>query len=462
MVVKLCVTICTYSALKHNVEISQFQKLIPNAFLPFVYNILKTHNLFADTASAVAASVTPLLHSVHPLSTSSTPIHTPASTPVPSSVQNPNGTTVTSAQPPPPLPPLPPQSLTTQSSSSSVVANTLLPPSLQNVEAFSSFLGEEIVSNWRRGLELPPPTAGVATLRTSMQSMQLNHQISSPTADDHLLSHRHHDDKSSSHHDASSTASTPVLQDARSEENFNGSGCGGHTPMSLKRSKSPEDNNNHLGSLPHGPASFPMGLPFQFQDRGHFRFAEDMQMAPGTMAGRLGDSLIPKGDPMEAKLQEMLRYNMDKYANQNLDTLHISRRVRELLSVHNIGQRLFAKYVLGLSQGTVSELLSKPKPWDKLTEKGRDSYRKMHAWSCDDNAVLLLKSLIPKKGKCFCTIRSCSIPFIMHIHTFQIKFLTFYNLNPNAMSATARSTYPNHHITLQPVLSSVSLLFIRN
>lgn len=89
---------------------------------------------------------------------------------------------------------------------------------------------------------------------------------------------------------------------------------------------------------------------------------------------------------------------MDKYANQNLDTLHIARRVRELLSIHNVGQRLFAKYVLGLSQGTVSELLSKPKPWDKLTEKGRDSYRKMHAWACDENAVMLLKSLIPKKG----------------------------------------------------------------
>ena len=74
-------------------------------------------------------------------------------------------------------------------------------------------------------------------------------------------------------------------------------------------------------------------------------------------------------------------------------------RVRELLSVHNIGQRLFAKYVLGLSQGTVSELLSKPKSWDKLTEKGRDSYRKMHAWVWDDQAILLLKTLIPRKGE---------------------------------------------------------------
>ena len=102
---------------------------------------------------------------------------------------------------------------------------------------------------------------------------------------------------------------------------------------------------------------------------------------------------------MEGRLQDMLRYNMEKYAGQALDTLGMSRRVRELLSVHNIGQRLFAKYVLGLSQGTVSELLSKPKCWEKLTEKGRDSYRKMHAWAYDENAVMLLKSLIPRKGE---------------------------------------------------------------
>ena len=87
------------------------------------------------------------------------------------------------------------------------------------------------------------------------------------------------------------------------------------------------------------------------------------------------------------------------FIGQPLDTLGMSRRVRELLSIHNIGQRLFAKYVLGLSQGTVSELLSKPKSWDKLTEKGRDSYRKMHAWCYDEQAVMLLKSLIPRKGE---------------------------------------------------------------
>lgn len=346
----------------------------------------------------------------------------------------------------------------------------MLPPSLQNVETFGSFLGEEIVCNWRRGFELPASiantmpganaAAAAAAAAAAIQSMQqqspqqqqssthtyrtnsaavaaaavaaeshrltahnnnnnsincnaikqmeqLAKNCNSSTLSNSLDDHANRQDDKSSHHDASSTASTPILQDTRyGDENQNG----GMTPMSLPISKSPqEDNNNHLGSLPHG-AGFPLGLPFHHQmpDRPHYRFSDDLSLTSGSMAGRLGDSLIPKSDPMEAKLQEMLRYNMDKYANQNLDTLHISRRVRELLSVHNIGQRLFAKYVLGLSQGTVSELLSKPKPWDKLTEKGRDSYRKMHAWACDDNAVLLLKSLIPKKGKsklfffCYC------------------------------------------------------------
>ena len=82
-----------------------------------------------------------------------------------------------------------------------------------------------------------------------------------------------------------------------------------------------------------------------------------------------------------------------------LDTAHVATKIREILSSNNIGQRLFAKHVLGLSQGTVSELLSKPKHWEKLTEKGRESYRKMHAWACDENNVNTLKAIAPKKGR---------------------------------------------------------------
>ncbi|XP_045469300.1 homeobox protein cut isoform X3 [Harmonia axyridis] len=213
-----------------------------------------------------------------------------------------------------------------------------------------------------------------------------------------------------------STASTPQPQEHLSRPHTSPS------PILNGNPKSPEDNNNHHVSNNNIPLATMCAVnnflrgddlkrnPYGYDDhRPPFRFAEDLGMAPGSMVGRLGESLIPKGDPMEAKLQEMLRYNMDKYASHNLDTLNISKRVRELLSIHNIGQRLFAKYILGLSQGTVSELLSKPKPWDKLTEKGRDSYRKMHAWACDDNAIMTLKSLIPKKDS-FSSGKETGIP----------------------------------------------------
>lgn len=217
---------------------------------------------------------------------------------------------------------------------------------------------------------------------------------------------------SSSHRPSSSPAVSGEIQ-------LNGNSTPCKSPVAdcdMGNNNSPHlnNNNNIPGSLVNGLCGLNVGLnnnilhpsaqlnfndvmksPFRFDERSPFRFGNE---DPGAIVGRFGESLIPKGDPMEARLQEMLRYNMDKYSTQNLDTLHIARRVRELLSIHNVGQRLFAKYVLGLSQGTVSELLSKPKPWDKLTEKGRDSYRKMHAWACDENAVLLLKSLIPKKG----------------------------------------------------------------
>ncbi|KAG5894191.1 hypothetical protein JTB14_037755 [Gonioctena quinquepunctata] len=262
-----------------------------------------------------------------------------------------------------------------------------LPPPFQNVDAFGTILGEEIVSSWRRNIEhnrITPKSPSTSLDGLLKSSPPIN---ADSTAE-------------------KSTASTPQPPEQLCHQSPGEHLVNGHP-------KSPqEDNNNHHVSNNNIPLSSAicavnsflrnddsLKSPYRFEDhhRSPFKFAEDLGMAPGSMVGRLGESLIPKGDPMEAKLQEMLRYNMDKYASQNLDTLHISRKVRELLSIHNIGQRLFAKYVLGLSQGTVSELLSKPKPWDKLTEKGRDSYRKMHAWACDDNAILLLKSLIPKK-----------------------------------------------------------------
>ncbi|CAF2753995.1 unnamed protein product [Rotaria sp. Silwood2] len=81
-----------------------------------------------------------------------------------------------------------------------------------------------------------------------------------------------------------------------------------------------------------------------------------------------------------------------------LETTYVANIVRKILAQHNIGQRVFARYILSLSQGTVSELLSKPKAWSKLTEKGKESYRKMWSWANSEESILALKSLSPRKG----------------------------------------------------------------
>ena len=67
----------------------------------------------------------------------------------------------------------------------------------------------------------------------------------------------------------------------------------------------------------------------------------------------------------------------------DLNTEDITNRVKETLLNNNIGQKLFGEAVLNLSQGTVSELLSKPKPWNTLSIKGREPYLRMFMWLSD-------------------------------------------------------------------------------
>ena len=62
-------------------------------------------------------------------------------------------------------------------------------------------------------------------------------------------------------------------------------------------------------------------------------------------------------------------------------------QVKESLSQYSISQRLFGENVLGLSQGSVSDLLARPKPWHMLTQKGREPFIRMKMFLEDDNAV---------------------------------------------------------------------------
>jgi len=73
---------------------------------------------------------------------------------------------------------------------------------------------------------------------------------------------------------------------------------------------------------------------------------------------------------------------MDRYSEMNTDDL--VRRVKDALSQYSISQRLFGETVLGLSQGSVSDLLARPKPWHLLTQKGREPFIRMQIFLEDE------------------------------------------------------------------------------
>lgn len=89
--------------------------------------------------------------------------------------------------------------------------------------------------------------------------------------------------------------------------------------------------------------------------------------------------------PLKAVLPPITQQQFDLF--NNLNTEDIVRRVKEALSQYSISQRLFGESVLGLSQGSVSDLLARPKPWHMLTQKGREPFIRMKMFLEDENAV---------------------------------------------------------------------------
>lgn len=67
--------------------------------------------------------------------------------------------------------------------------------------------------------------------------------------------------------------------------------------------------------------------------------------------------------------------HFEKYATMSTEDL--VKDVKDYLSNNSISQRQFGEKILGLSQGSVSDLLARPKSWDLLTTKGREPFIRM-------------------------------------------------------------------------------------
>ncbi|KAJ8402216.1 hypothetical protein AAFF_G00370810 [Aldrovandia affinis] len=73
------------------------------------------------------------------------------------------------------------------------------------------------------------------------------------------------------------------------------------------------------------------------------------------------------------------------------------------------GQRLFGETILGLTQGSVSDLLARPKPWHKLSLKGREPFVRMQLWLSDPRNVDKLMDMKRMEKKAYMKRRHSSV-----------------------------------------------------
>ncbi|XP_011671722.2 homeobox protein cut-like 1 [Strongylocentrotus purpuratus] len=148
-----------------------------------------------------------------------------------------------------------------------------------------------------------------------------------------------------------------------------------HQPLPMSQSPVPSTSHVHTPEPPQPPKTPPNTI------------AAVREAAARELAAR------------EAALQQAALREL-AMSHQWVDTVQVARRIKDILADNNIGQRLFGEVVLNMSQGSVSDLLSRPKPWDKMTAKGREPFIKMLQFLSSHHHLERLKIInLQKKGK---------------------------------------------------------------
>lgn len=82
-------------------------------------------------------------------------------------------------------------------------------------------------------------------------------------------------------------------------------------------------------------------------------------------------------EPVTVDCESSDVFSMSRF--EDLDTKEIAEALTNELKKYSIPQAVFARKVLNRSQGTLSDVLRKPKPWNEL-RGGREIFRKMKEW----------------------------------------------------------------------------------
>ena len=83
----------------------------------------------------------------------------------------------------------------------------------------------------------------------------------------------------------------------------------------------------------------------------------------------------PPPPPSRTESFPIAQEQLEKHSQMSTEDL--VKEVKEYLNANSISQRQFGEKILGLSQGSVSDLLARPKAWELLTQKGREPFIRM-------------------------------------------------------------------------------------
>ena len=91
-------------------------------------------------------------------------------------------------------------------------------------------------------------------------------------------------------------------------------------------------------------------------------------------------SLLDRGCEVKALVDQDGQQQASDVQEAEVDTAAVAERVRYYLKYNQIQWTRFASLVLGVSQGRLSTLLGKPKPWQQLAPRVQALYQRMQLW----------------------------------------------------------------------------------
>ena len=91
-------------------------------------------------------------------------------------------------------------------------------------------------------------------------------------------------------------------------------------------------------------------------------------------------SLLDRGCEVKAMVDQDGQQQASDVQEAKVDTAAVAERVRYYLKYNQIQWTRFASLVLGVSQGRLSTLLGKPKPWQQLAPRVQALYQRMQLW----------------------------------------------------------------------------------